>query len=226
VPSRSSSPFRKAAGRLSLRLAGDDPAPDQIVAARCLQRHDISRLPQVKGDKPKRGKFSACPIGYLHVEMAELRVRRAARERKDGNFARLPPPTDRGCPYKIHTVLTDSGIQFRTPGGGAPPSPSIREAWPMVNPSGRQGRYNHQTPKPEPPWTNGQVELMNRTIKEATVRRFYYESHDYLREHLANLVAAYNYAKRLKTCLAKRVPQHAVSTHVDPREPVKRQAAR
>jgi hypothetical protein len=65
------------------------------------------------------------------------RVRRAARERKDGNFARLPPPTDRGCPYKIHTVLTDSGIQFRTPGGGASPSPSIREAWPMVNPSGR-----------------------------------------------------------------------------------------
>jgi hypothetical protein len=137
VPSRSSSPFRKAAGRLSLRLAGDDPAPDQIVTARCLQRHDISRLPQVKGDKPKRGKFSACPIGYLHVEMAELRVRRAARERKDGNFARLPPPTDRSCPYKIHTVLTDSGIQFRTPGGGASPSPSIREAWPMVNPSGR-----------------------------------------------------------------------------------------
>jgi len=40
---------------------------------------------------------------------------------------------------------------------------------------------------------------MNRTIKEATVRRFYYESHDQLRKHLADFVAAYNFARRLKT---------------------------
>lgn len=40
---------------------------------------------------------------------------------------------------------------------------------------------------------------MNRTIKDATVKRFYYETHDQLREHLANFVAAYNFAKRLKT---------------------------
>jgi transposase InsO family protein len=46
---------------------------------------------------------------------------------------------------------------------------------------------------------NGQVERMNRTIKEATVRRFYYENHDQLRSHLADFVAAYNFAKRLKT---------------------------
>lgn len=106
MPSRSSSPFRKAAGRLSLRLAGDDPAPDQIVTARCLQRHDISRLPQIKGDKPKRGKFSACPIGYLHVEMPEPRSSSCKRTQRDGNLARLPPPTDRGCPlqdpYRAH----------------------------------------------------------------------------------------------------------------------------
>lgn len=40
---------------------------------------------------------------------------------------------------------------------------------------------------------------MNRTIKEATVRRFHYESHDQLRKHLASFVAAYNFARRLKT---------------------------
>jgi len=40
---------------------------------------------------------------------------------------------------------------------------------------------------------------MNRTIKEATVKRFYCETHDQLREHLANFVAAYNFATRLKT---------------------------
>ena len=40
---------------------------------------------------------------------------------------------------------------------------------------------------------------MNRTIKDATVRRYYYESHDQLRTHLAEFVAAYNFARRLKT---------------------------
>ena len=49
------------------------------------------------------------------------------------------------------------------------------------------------------PWTNGQVERMNRTIKEATVRRFHYESHDQLRGHLADFIAAYNFGRRLKT---------------------------
>lgn len=39
---------------------------------------------------------------------------------------------------------------------------------------------------------------MNRTIKDAAVKRFYYESHDQLRRHLADFVAAYNFTRRLK----------------------------
>lgn len=53
--------------------------------------------------------------------------------------------------------------------------------------------------KPNHPWTNGQVERMNRTIKEASVKPFHYESHDQLRTHLADFMAAYNFARRLKT---------------------------
>jgi hypothetical protein len=40
---------------------------------------------------------------------------------------------------------------------------------------------------------------MNRTIKNATVKRFFYETHEQLQEHLANFVDAYNFARRLKT---------------------------
>jgi hypothetical protein len=40
---------------------------------------------------------------------------------------------------------------------------------------------------------------MNRTIKEATVQRFYYARHDQLRTHLADFVAADNFGRRLKT---------------------------
>ncbi len=40
---------------------------------------------------------------------------------------------------------------------------------------------------------------MNRTIKEATVRTYHYESHDQLQQHLEAFINAYNFAKRLKT---------------------------
>ena len=40
---------------------------------RCLQRHGISRLPEVEGDKPKK-KFKRYPIGYFHVDVAEVRT--------------------------------------------------------------------------------------------------------------------------------------------------------
>lgn len=62
-----------------------------------------------------------------------------------------------------------------------------------------QTTSNTGPPRPGHPWTNGQVERMNRTIKDATVKRFYYESHDQLRSHLSDFVAAYNFARRLKT---------------------------
>ena len=40
---------------------------------------------------------------------------------------------------------------------------------------------------------------MNRTIKEATVKRYHYDRHDQLEIHLADFINAYNYARRLKT---------------------------
>ena len=43
---------------------------------------------------------------------------------------------------------------------------------------------------------------MNRTIKDATVKRYFYETHDQLRAHLQNFVDAYNFARRLKTLRA------------------------
>jgi transposase InsO family protein len=57
----------------------------------------------------------------------------------------------------------------------------------------------HRLTKPRHPWTNGQVERMNRTIEDATVKRYHYGSHNELRQHLADFVAAYNFGRRLKT---------------------------
>jgi hypothetical protein len=39
---------------------------------------------------------------------------------------------------------------------------------------------------------------MNRTIKDATVKRYHYDSHDQLKAHLQLFVDAYNHARRLE----------------------------
>ena len=57
----------------------------------------------------------------------------------------------------------------------------------------------HRLTKPNHPWTNGQVERINRTIKDATVKRYFYDTHNQLKAHLTDFLRAYNFARRLKT---------------------------
>ena len=40
---------------------------------------------------------------------------------------------------------------------------------------------------------------MNRTIKDATVRRYHYDTHEQLRARMTDFVSSYNFARRLKT---------------------------
>ena len=41
---------------------------------RCLQRHGMSRLPDIEGDKPKRQRFRRYPIGFFHLDIAEVQT--------------------------------------------------------------------------------------------------------------------------------------------------------
>ena len=41
---------------------------------RCLERHGISRLPESTDKASKRGKFAATAIGYIHIDISELRL--------------------------------------------------------------------------------------------------------------------------------------------------------
>jgi transposase InsO family protein len=190
---------------------------------RCLQRHRISRLPDVEGDRPRRKKFKSYPIGYFHIDIAEVRAEQGklylfvaidrtskfafielherATTRVSADFLKA---LIEAVPYKIHTVLTDNGVHFTTPGNPCSAVAEIKLAL-------QQGELfrahafefacdiDHRLTKPKHPWTNGQVERMNRTLTEATVKRFFYQTHDQLRRHLTDFVAAYNFARRLKT---------------------------
>ena len=183
---------------------------------RCLKRHGISRLPQVEDEGGAKRKFKAYPIGYFHIDIAELRTAEgklylfvAIDRTSKFAFVALHETADRptavrflealiaAVPYRLHTVLTDNGIQFAD-------LPRNRNGWTAqyrvhrFDQICRANNIEHRLTKPNHPWTNGQVERMNRTIKEATVNRYHYDSHQQLRTHLADFVTAYNFARRLK----------------------------
>jgi transposase InsO family protein len=104
-------------------------------------------------------------------------------------------------------VLTDNGLHFTTPGNQHSAVAEIKLALQKgelfrahaFEFACAKADSDHRLTKPKHPWTNGQVERMNRTLKDATVKRFYYETHEQLRRHLTDFVDAYNFARRLKT---------------------------
>ena len=101
-------------------------------------------------------------------------------------------------PYRVEIVLTDNGIQFADlPKNRSGPTAKFR-GHPFDRVCREHG-IEHRLTKPNHPWTNGQVERMNRTIKDATVKQYHYESNAQLVRHLDDFVAAYNFARRLKT---------------------------
>ena len=194
---------------------------------RLFQRHGISRLPEVEGDKTARKAFKRYPIGFFHIDIAEVRTEEgkihlfvAVDRTSKYVFARLKPKATgatarafleelvQAVPYKIHTVLTDNGIQFADlPKNRDGPTASWR-GHPFDRTCWMNG-IEHRLTKPNHPWTNGQVERMNRTLKEATVRRYHYDTHQQLEDHLAAFLDAYNFARRLKA-LRGLTPYQAV----------------
>ena len=98
---------------------------------RCLQRHGISRLPVAGGEEPGKKRFKAYPISYFHLDIAEVRTGGgklylfvAIDRTSKLVFAQLHEKATRqvaadflhalveAVPYRIHTLLTDNGVQF------------------------------------------------------------------------------------------------------------------
>ena len=178
---------------------------------RCLMRHGISRLPDIEGDKPAKKKFKPYPIGDFHIDIAEVRTEEgklylfvAIDRTSKFVYAELPTEALKAVaaqflrnliaivPDKLHTVLTDNGIQFTN---------RKQDKYAFKHIFARvcdEHAITHRLTKTNHPWTNGQVERMNRTLKEATVKKYYYQTHQHLKEHLHAFLMAYNFAKRLK----------------------------
>ena len=177
------------------------------------------------GDKPRRSRFKAYSLGYFHIDLAKVHTAEGrlyllvaidrttkfafvefhekATRRVAGDFLRH---LIEAVPYKVHTVLTNNGSHFTTPGNVASAAFIIKEAI-AAGETFRAHSFesacvrndiDHRLTKPRRPWTNAQVGRMNRTIKDATVKRYHYDRHEQLRAHLADFVSTYNFGSRLK----------------------------
>ena len=175
---------------------------------RCLVRHGISRLPRGEENASKRGRFAETTIGYVHVDVCELRLAEgrlfmflaidrvskfahvaffdAANKMNGAAFLREVVVA---FPYAIHTVLTDNGMAF----ADLPKyrdGPTARWMGHIFDRVCRENGIEHRLTKPYHPWTNGQAERMNRTVKDATIEAFY-PGLDALKAHVLAFVRAY-----------------------------------
>ena len=185
------------------------PPPLTIKPASSFQRH---KIPDNQGDKPLKKTFKSYRIGYFHIDIAEVRTQEGKaylfvaidrtskfvyvellKKYGKAEAATFLQNLIKVVPYKIHTILTDNGVQFTN---RLKDKNAFKHIFDRVC---DDNTIEHRLTKVGHPWTNGQVERMNRTIKEATVKRYYYDTYDQLNHHLHTFINAYNFAKRLKT---------------------------
>jgi hypothetical protein len=153
---------------------------------RCLTRQGITRVPDLEGDKPANKPFKPYSIGSFPIDSAEVRpeegklslfvaIARACTfsdaERHNEANTMLAAQCLRhliaAVPDQIHPVLTDNGLQFTN---------RQRDPYAVHHIFGvvcHEHGIAHRLTHVNHPWTKGQVERMNRTLKEATVKTYH-----------------------------------------------------
>jgi IS30 family transposase len=178
---------RSCRSTTAVRAAGHDPASDALGARSRPAASWHQPIARHGGDKPANQKFKAYPIGNFHIDIAEVRTEEGklhlyvgidrtsklaslnSMKRQIGRPRLFLEALIEAVLYHLHTILADNGIQFAD-------LPRNRDGWTArcrVHRFGqicREHSIEHRLTKPNHPWTSGQVERMNRTIKDATVK--------------------------------------------------------
>lgn len=183
---------------------------------RCLKRNKLNILPREKTEKRPIKKFKNYKIGFVHIDIAQVQTKEGKAylfvgvDRKTRSvyaeiYAKMT--IKNSCvflknliahfSFKIHKILTDNGAQFTyrllvknlTPKNKIHPFDEIC----------LEKKIEHRLTQFRHPWTNGLVERMNRTIKEATVKIYFYETLEELKKHLFLWLMMYNFEKKLKS---------------------------
>ncbi len=184
---------------------------------RCLQRYRISRLKDLLPKEEQKGKkkFKDYPPGYLHIDTSEIRI----KKKKYYLFVSVDRCTKyvyveiydnkkmdtaqvflknalKQYPFTITKILTDNGIEFTYE--LLPENKRPKDKIHLFDQVCIENGIEHRLTKFRHPWTNGQVEIINKKIKEHTTKKFYYENIKELKEHLYYYILAYNFKIKLK----------------------------
>ena len=192
---------------------------------RCLERHGLAvscrqtRLPENAEKGSKRGSFAETAIGYVHIDISELRLAQGKLSmflaiNRVSKFTYVDFRDDAGkmngadflrgvvsaFSYAIHTVLTDNGMAFADlpKNRGRHAAMEAMFGGHIFDHVCKEHGITHKLTKPYHPWTNGQAERMNRTVQDATIKTFHYPDLDSFKAHVLAFVSAYNFAKHLK----------------------------
>jgi len=183
---------------------------------RCLKRHGLNILPKEERAVTEKKKFKDYPIGFVHVDITEVRTKqgkcylfvgidRATKyvfteiyESMTMDIAcRFLKNLIAHCPFKITKILTDNGAQFTYALLAEHLRPRKKHAFDVIC---EDHGIEHRLTKFRHPWTNGQVEVTNRIIKNHTTKAYYYETLDELKAHMMAFVLYYNHQRKLKAC--------------------------
>ncbi len=199
---RLSSAYPAAAGRLPVCPAGHHPASDAVVAAplSATARHlpaarVESATPASASSRPTRSATSTSTSPRSRPHRAgsicwspstghQVRLRRAARKGHTAYRRRLPARPHQGRalhdPHRADRQRHALHLAREHLLGSRrdPARHGLRELFRAhaFEYACAQNHIDHRLTKPRHPWTNGQVERMNRTLKEATVKRFHYDT--------------------------------------------------
>lgn len=89
---------------------------------RCLARRGISRLPKTEGGKPVREHFKAYPIGFFHIDIAEVRTERGKLHSSSRPTApqSSPSPSSTSAPPSASPPTSSAPCSGRCPAGSTP----------------------------------------------------------------------------------------------------------
>jgi transposase-like protein len=208
------------------------PALSRSNLHRCLQRHGISRKPALEGEKRAKKEFKKYEPGYVHIDTFEVKV---GKEKHYGFVAvdrctkyvyvELHPNREQATsraflervvadfPFRITKVLTDNGVEYTHQ--YLPEAKRPKEKVHPFDEACRDKGIEHRLTLVKHPWTNGQVEAINKKIKENTVRKYQYETVEQLKEHLYYYILDYNFNRKLKALNFRTPYEMIVEKHQD-----------
>jgi transposase-like protein len=204
------------------------PKANRSNVYRTLRAFGVNRVPEEKKEHAK--KFKEYEPGYLHIDVTYLpkidgikyylfvAIDRATRlmyfkvyENKTGsNAVDFLEDCKSYFPFYLSHVLTDNGAEFTDKFTSRKNKASGNHEF---DGACIKGHIDHRLTAPFTPKTNGMVERVNGTIKDATIKVLTYKNKTELKEDLDKFLVFYNLNRRhgsLKRELKVRTPFEAV----------------